>query len=118
MISDYVGRRAVTRDVARLLLAERDAEQAARREREQERQRELAYSNVPHLQRVAAIAAQQARMKASGEIDSDAPALAVLAAGDPDSGMETASSRIDELFTAERAGHVGYFHRLDPHQKG
>jgi cell division protein FtsL len=116
VIVDYIGRRAVTRDVARQLIAARDAEQAAQREREQEWRRELAHSNTPQQQRIRAIAERQRRMRADGTIDNSTPAFAAMTIDDPNANtrLTAAGERFDELLAAERRGDYGTFHRITP----
>jgi hypothetical protein len=117
VVLDDLGRQCVSRDTARRLFTERAAQQE--RQRAQRTQPTEAQTYQDAVRR--GIAARKARQR---ELLRENPQLSArevmaLAAGDPDSDLERAGRRTDELLTASRRGLAGFAHHFSPnHQKG
>ena len=82
VIDSNSGLRCVPADVCRWLIDEAARAVAASHERDRERRAALAAQSRPLRERIAARAREQARMRASGMIGPDTPAIALVAGGD------------------------------------
>jgi hypothetical protein len=110
VITDAVRIRHVSVTAAIALLERLDAEAARQRLEDEQWRAAMATMQQPVLARVAALQAKQYAQRATGQIDSGTPALVAMTMDDPNSRLEAAGRRTDELLTAAKAGHYGVMH--------
>jgi hypothetical protein len=98
------------------LLEHRDAEAARHRAADEALKAQTAQQFAAQHARLQAIQRQQAVVRAN---DPGLDAYATMLAGDPDStGRQGAAGRaFDEVFTAQKQGNIGVFHRISPPQQ-
>jgi hypothetical protein len=115
VLLDDIGRAHIPRRVARELFAERAQKHAEAAAREAEAARAAAARPNPtdEIRRlVAAIDARHERLRATGQLDPDMPAFAVMAAGDHQARMEAKSRHLDEMMASGVDGSLT-MHRFD-----
>jgi hypothetical protein len=101
VIVDWIGRKCVSRDVARILLAEHhEAIEAARQAAEETRLENIRRGDPPHIRRVRAIQAAQTASRANGQLDG-VSAHAVLTADHFDERMARSSERLDDYLNSD-----------------
>ena len=108
IVHDDIGRRCVSRAVARMLFAERANAKAAAQAAEDQRRAEQAESVSPAERVRRGIAARAERQKAMLAQNPSLDAHALMVMGDVEHGLEAAGRRRDEMLAAERAGYVGH----------
>jgi hypothetical protein len=110
VITDALRIKHVAVQDAIALLEQRDAEQARHRLEDEQWRAAMAALQAPVLARVAALQAKQHAQHANGQIDAGTSALVAMTMNDPNSGLEAAGRRTEELLTAAKAGHYGVMH--------
>ena len=116
---DDIGRRAVTREVAREALTQHTAKQTRERERQQRQRAEL---QARGSHRAAETASRRARNQQQRELlaanpDLDALTVMRMASGD-DGGLGRAGRRWDEFVGIQRRGDVGTMTTFPRPRKG
>jgi hypothetical protein len=96
--------RHVRCDDAHELLAQRKAREQAQRQEQAARAAVIDAQSLPLIQRVAAIRAQQHRMRQDGQIDADASAFVAMAAGENEARLSPASRRMDGWLAGRSEG--------------
>ncbi len=114
---DDVGRRVVSRDVARQLFTER-AQQAAERAQAEQRRAEAAADPNSVAARVRALQARVAQRQAEGRWDPTLSAHAQMLGDEAESDLERAGRRRDQLHDAEAHGFAGTGAMFNPQRKG
>jgi hypothetical protein len=113
VIIDYIGRRCVSRDVAKILLTEHHDQLEAQRQAAEEARLEATRRGNPIVARAEALNAKHARMRAAGVLDPGTSPLAVMRLGEHDERLDAASARMDE-FLSIAPGDYGTMHRYTP----
>jgi hypothetical protein len=117
LITDELEIRHTTVSDALELLAQRKARDARQRGEEQERLVTMAAMQQPVIARVRAIQAKQRAQRAAGEIDADTPALVAMTLGDPNTRLEAAGRRFEDMLNAGRQGNYGTMYKFNPQQE-
>jgi hypothetical protein len=104
VVTDYVGRKCVSRDVAKILLAEHHEQLEAQRQAAEEHRLEAARRGNPALARVQAIIADQSRRRASGDTEG-LSAYAVMTADHHEQRLNESGRHLDEMMSADATYH-------------
>jgi len=102
-----LGIRYITRHTAQELLERRNRAAQARAQAEAAQREHLDAMLAPTLARVAAL-------QANGDIDRDTPAFVAMTLSDPNSRLEAAGRRFDDMLGAGRRGEMGTMYRFNP----
>ncbi len=112
------GLRTITAATCKTLIDERAAQQAAQAAQAEQHRARLAAMGNPTHQRVAALQARTAEMRAAGLWDASLSAHDVMLGDDAESSLARAGRKRDALFDAERHGYAGVGAMFNPPQKG
>jgi len=109
-----LGIRYITRHTAQELLERRNRAAQARAQAEAAQREHLDAMLAPTLARVAALQTKQHAQRANGDIDRDTPAFVAMTLSDPNSRLEAAGRRFDDMLGAGRRGEMGTMYRFNP----
>ena len=101
VIDPNSGLRCVPAEVARWLINEAARAVAARHERDRAARAAQAAQSRPLRERIAARAREQARMRASGQVDPDTPAMALVTGGDKEAQLARKGSEFERYLKGE-----------------